>query len=136
MGLREVLAIGSFLFKQEWHRWQPESIYPYLHPKINYFNHLQLNLGVIKVQFRLMSIKPVPVICFCLVIPTPIRRFFVHKHNTRFLVFVGRIAPYIIIFVSGTRSCCARFLKPIMLVRSVVEYQLNDHFYAAMVCFF
>ena len=72
MSLWKVFTTGSLLFKQEWHGRQSESIDPYLQPKISDLDQFKLNLRIVKIQFRLVPVEPMPVVSLGFLVPRPV----------------------------------------------------------------
>ena len=66
-------------------------------------------------------------------IPCPVRLLGVGEDNARRAQLVVVIAPHIAVALGGTRRGLARRLKPGMLVRGVVDHQLDHHLHVATV---
>src|SRR5271165_2021652 len=80
-----------------------------------------------------MRKEPVPEIGFGNRIVGPIAYLVIFEDYSRFLIFLGIMRPHIVITPRVSRRCSARFLKPDMLIASVVQYELGDHAQAVFV---
>src|SRR5688500_17659583 len=56
VGLGKVLTTCAFFLKQESNGWETKSIDTHLQPEVGNFGHLELNLRIFIVQFRLKTI--------------------------------------------------------------------------------
>src|SRR5205814_5871781 len=79
----------------------------------------------------LAGVEPVPVIGLRYRIPAPVRHFGIEKDDARFLEFIASVAPHIIVALWGTARRVAGALKPGVLVRAVVDDQLDNNADAA-----
>ena len=127
MGFRQVLAVGSLSFIEIGHRVQPQPIYPLIQPKVHHLEQGFFDVGIIKIEIGLMGIKTVPIVGFGNGIPRPVRGLKILKDNPGFLIFFRGVAPDIKIPLGTAGWSLSRPLKPGMLVRGVVEHELDDH---------
>ena len=149
MRFREILTVGVFAFVKIRHRVQTKTIYTHGQPEVADLLHGIVDSRIIKVQVRLVRIKPVPIVCFCNRVPRPVRCFEVFENNSRILVFFWCIAPDVevlvgkIVTVAGAgdpgRSCATgvtdsgcsygatRLLEPWILIGSMIDHQFGDH---------
>ena len=88
---------------------------------------------VIEIQVGLMRVEAVPVISLRYRIPRPVRCFEILKDDPRFLVFFRCIAPNIDVALRRARRGATRFLKPRVVIGSVIDDELCDHFESAFV---
>src|SRR5262245_32791424 len=79
-----------------------------------------------------MTEEPVPVELARLLVPGPVRPLGVEKNYPRAGVFQVRLAPDVPVALRRIDRT-ARFAEPGVLVRSVVEHQVDDHPHAARV---
>ncbi len=149
MRLREILTVGVFAFVKIRYRVQTKTIHTHGQPEVADLLQGIVDSRIIKVQVRLVRIKPVPIVCFCNRVPRPVRCFEVFENNSRILVFFWCIAPHIevlvrkIVTVAGVgdpgRPCAAgatdsgysygatRLLEPRILIGSVIDHEFGDH---------
>ncbi len=74
-----------------------------------------------------MGVEPVPVVRLGHRIPGPVGRFEVLENDPRVLVLVGCVTPDVEVPPGGARLGPARPLEPGVLVRGMVQDQLDDH---------
>ena len=92
-----------------------------------------MHLRVIEIQIGLMRVEAVPVISLRHRIPRPVGGLEILENDARFLVLLRRIAPDIQIAFRRARRGAARFLKPRVVIGSVIDDELYDHFESAFV---
>ncbi len=130
--LGQILAVGSVALDQVRNRVQPEPVHPDIEPELHHPPHGLEHGGIVVVQIRLVAEKAVPVIGFRDRVPRPVGHFRVQKNDAGVLVAVVGVAPHIPIAL-GIVARAARFLKPRVLVRGVIQHQLDDHPDSALV---
>src|SRR5262249_10928721 len=89
---------------------------------------------VVEIQVGLMRIEAMPVVRLGNRVPGPVRGFRVDKNDPRVGMGLVVVRPYVIAPRRGAGLCRAGTLKPGMLVRGVVDDQLADDAYVALVC--
>src|SRR4029079_16537276 len=131
MRFREVLSIGSFSLKQVRHSIQPKTINTHTTPKINYLKNFVLDFWVVIIKIGLMLKEAMPVILLRHLIPCPVTALKILENNSNIFIFRRIITPHIVIPFVGIsrRSPCS--LKPMMLIRSMIDDELRDHFQVA-----
>src|SRR4029077_16931955 len=129
----QILAAGVFSLVKVRDSVKTKSVYAQPQPEIANFLHGIMYRRVIKVQIRLMRVEAMPIIGFRDRVPRPVRGFEVFKNDSRILVFFGRVAPHIEVFVSkivagdaGGGYSPTRLLKPRILIGSVIDDQLRN----------
>ena len=127
VGIREVLAIRTIALVQVWHRVQSHAIHTHSEPKVDDGQQAAPDIGALKIQIRLVMIKPVPVILARNRIPSPVGAFEIFEYDARFFVFIRCVVPYIELARRTSRPRSSGALEPGMLVRGVVEHQLRYH---------
>ena len=88
---------------------------------------------IVKIQVRLVGKEAVPVVGLGFGIPGPVGFLRVGEDDARVLIFLVRVAPHVKFPLGRTWRRSARPLKPRMLVRRVVDYQLDHHLQSALV---
>src|SRR5579885_3587854 len=127
MGLGEVFAIGAFPLIEVGYRVQAQAVYSHAKPEVQCLEHGPMDLGILKVQVRLVRIKAVPEVGAGHRIPGPIRVLEILEDDPRFLVLLGGITPDVEISSHAVRWCIAGTLKPGMLCRGVIDDEFGDH---------
>ena len=80
---------------------------------------------VVVVEIGLMAVETVPVVAPRDRIPAPVRIVTILEDHPRSGIFFGRVAPHVV-FVIRRVAVAAGFLKPRMLIRSVIQHQVAD----------
>src|SRR5580704_10803702 len=111
MGLREILAAGSFPFDKVRDRVKPQTVDTEIETEIEDFVRRGFHLRIVVVQIGLMRKESVPEIGFGNRIVGPIAYLVVFKDYPRFRIFLRIMGPYIVITprISSRRS--PRLLK-------------------------
>ncbi len=79
-----------------------------------------------------MAEEAMPVECSGLLIPRPVRLLGVSEDDPRVGILLIRLTPDVPMTL-GRIGRAARFLKPRMLIRGVIEHQIRNHPDAALV---
>src|SRR2546423_5327696 len=82
-----------------------------------------MDFRVVIIQIGLVTKKSVPVKATRFLVPSPVRVLSVCEDDSRFLIFIRRIAPNIPVSLRRIGRL-ARLLKPGVLIRSVVNDQV------------
>ena len=128
--LRKVLVRRSFALEKIGDGIDAKTIDAMVEPKGDDVEDRFLNGGIIEVEIGLMAEEAMPVILPGDRIPGPVGRIGVIEDDARAQVFLIGIAPDVEIPIGRIRIA-ARFLKPWMLIRRVIENQIGDDANAA-----
>jgi hypothetical protein len=134
VGLRQVFVAGSFALDQVRHRVEAQPVDAEVEPEPHDAQHLLQYPRVVEIQVGLMRIKAVPVIGLGHRVPGPVRGFRVDEYDPGVGIGLVVVRPHVIAPRSGARLCRAGALKPPMLVRGVVDDELGDDAYVALMC--
>ena len=124
--LRQVLAVGALLLVEVGHRVQPQPVHAQVEPEIHHLDHRLVHFRALVVQVRLMGEEPVPVVGPRHGVPGPVRGLHVLEDDPRLLVLVGRAAPRVELSPPAVGRRAPRALKPLVLIRGVVQDQFSD----------
>src|SRR6516225_2998342 len=133
MRFRKVFATGSVALNKVRNRVHPQPIDAHIQPVAHHLQDFLDHSGIIEVQIGLVREKAVPKILLGYRIPRPIGSLRVRKYNSRALVLLFCIAPYIKVALRRTAGRLTGRLKPRMLIGSVVHDQLDHHLETAVV---
>ncbi|MNI03048.1 hypothetical protein D3C73_559410 [compost metagenome] len=136
MRFGQVLVIRALALDQIGDRVQPKSVDAGIGPITHHLQKLFQHGRIVEVEIRLMRIKPMPVIRAGHRIPGPVRLFRIEKDDPGFGEFLVSIGPDIEIPFRRTRRRMSRPLEPGMLIRRVVDDELDDDPDSALVCGF
>ena len=128
VGFRQVLTVGAFLLVKVGNRVQPQSVHSHLEPEIEGIEYGLVDLGILKVQIRLVGVKTVPVIGLGNRVPCPVAGFKILENDAGFGVFCRCVAPDIEVSPRTAGFGPAGALKPGMLIGGVIDHQFRDHF--------
>ena len=132
MGLRQVLAIGALLLVEVGHRIQPQPVHAQVEPEIHHFEHRLMHFRILIIQVRLVRKEPVPVVGSRHWVPGPVRGFHILENDPRLRVLVGRAAPRVEPSPPALGRRQSRALKPLVLIRGMVQDQFSDDSQAAV----
>ena len=104
MRLGQILAVRVFPFVKVRDGIEPKPVHTHRQPEIADLLHGIVHGRIIKIQVRLMRIKPMPVVGFRERVPRPVRCFEIFEDDSRVLVFFRRVAPDIEVLVSEVSS--------------------------------
>ncbi len=135
VGLRQVLVVGAFAFDQIGNRIEPEAVDAHIEPETHDTKNRLEHMRIVEIQVRLMAEKAVPVMRLRRAVPGPVRRFRIGENDARARVFVGIVAPHIVVALGRTLRRAPRRLEPGVLVRGVIDDEFGDDLQAAAVCF-
>ena len=125
MGLREVFAVGSLFLEQVGHRVEPESIDAPPCPESGHIKDRLLNRRVLIVEIRLMGKEPMPEELLTYRIERPVAFLGIDEDDAGIAILEIVILPHVEIAVRP-RGIGSRGLKPRVLIRRVVDNQIND----------
>ncbi len=100
MRLSQVLTISVFPFVQVRDSIETKPVYTHGQPEVADLLHGIMHGRIIKIQIRLMRIKPMPIVRFCEGVPRPVRCFKIFEDDSRVLEFLRSVAPDIEVLVS------------------------------------
>ena len=123
---RKIFAGFSFALDQIGNGIKTEAVGTDIQPELHQLPHGFPDRGIVIVQVRLMTKEPVPVVLLGDWIPGPVGHLRIQKNDARGSVRGIGFAPHVpVAFRIVARA--ARFLKPGMLVGSMVENHFHDH---------
>ena len=136
VGFGEILAVGPLALDQIRNRIQPQGIHSHIQPEPHHLEHFVQHQRVVEVQVRLVRKKTVPVVGIGLYVPGPVGLLGIGENDAGFPVFLIALAPDVELPFRRTGRSLPRPLKPRMLVRSVVDDELDQYLDVAFVrCF-
>src|SRR5438105_9601736 len=135
MRFREIFTIRSFPLEQIRHRIQTKAVNADITPEINYLENFLLHPWVIIIEIGLVMKKTMPVILLSHFVPTPVAGFEILENDPNIFVLRGVIAPNVIVSLFRTFGGISRGLEPPVLIRSMIDDELRDHFDITSVCF-
>ncbi len=100
MRLSQILTVRVFAFVQVRDGIETKSIHAHGQPEVAHLLHGIVHGRIIKIQIRLMRIKPMPIVRFCDGVPRPVRCFEIFEDDSRVLEFLRSVAPDIEVLVS------------------------------------
>ena len=124
--LRQVLAVGALLLVEVGHRVQPQPVHAQVEPEVHHPDDRLMHFGILVIQVRLVRKEPVPVIGPRHGVPGPVRGLHILEDDPRLLVLVGRAAPDVEPSPPAVGRRPPRALKPLVLIRGVVQDQFSD----------
>ncbi len=122
----QVLARGALALDEIGHGVDAKAVDAEIEPELHHLPDLFAHGGVVVVEIRLMAEEPVPVVGLRHRIPRPVRELGVDEDDADAAVAIVGVAPHVPVaarIVGGA----ARLLKPRVLIRRVIEDQLDDH---------
>src|SRR5947208_10484697 len=110
---------------------ETKSIDPGVEPEIQDVLDLVDDTRIVEIEVGLAGVKAMPIIRLRDRIPAPVRHFGIEKDDARFLEFIASVAPHVIVALWGTARRIAGALEPGVLVRAVIDDQLDNNADAA-----
>ena len=132
VGFGQILAIGTFALNQVRHGIEPETVHPHVEPELHDAPHGFAHGRVVVIEVGLMAEEAVPVILLRNRVPRPVGEFRIQEDDAGAAIPGIGIAPDVPVAL-GVIVRTARFLKPGVLVRGVVQHHLNDDANSALV---
>ena len=129
--LAQILTVSAVALDEIGNRVQSKPIDAEIEPELQDLFDLANDARIVEIEVGLAGVEPVPVIGLRYRIPAPVRHFGIEKDDARFLEFIASVAPHVIVALRGTARCVAGALKPGVLVRAVVDDQLDNNADAA-----
>ena len=123
---RQVLAVGALLFEEVGDGVRAEAVDALVQPEPDDVEEGLDDLGVLEVQVRLVAEEAVPEELPADRVERPVGFLGVHEDDAGVLVLLVRVAPHVEV-AEGTVGVLAGFLEPGVLVRGVVQRQVDDH---------
>jgi hypothetical protein len=119
--------------EHERHSIHPEPVDAQLHPKAGDPLDLGPHPGVRDVEIGLVGEEVMEVVLTGFSVSSPNALLGFGEHERQVLVLDGLFSPDVIVSILGLRVA-ARLLKPRMLIRGVVDHEINDHSHPSLVC--
>src|SRR5207253_7662547 len=105
---------------------EAHSVDTHVHPEVEGIEERLFDLRVVEVEVWLMGVEPVQVISVGDIVQGPVRSLEVLEDDSRVLVLLVRLAPYVEVALRAARPRAPRALEPRVLVRCVVAHELVD----------
>ena len=121
----QVLTIRALAFHQIRNGVETETVDTDLEPELHDIPHLLEDGGVVIVEIGLMAEEAMPVIRLRDGVPGPVGEFGVDEIDACASIAGVGVAPDVPV-AAGVVLRASRFLKPGVLVRSMVQHQFND----------
>ena len=128
MGFRQVLAVGSFALEEIRNGVQTQPVHAHRKPVFQHLKYRFPHLRIVVIQVGLMAVEAMPIVSLGHGIPGPVGGLEILEDNAGLLVFLGHVAPDVVVAVPAPRFGPPRPLKPGMLVGRVVDDQFRNHF--------
>ena len=133
VGFREILAARAVALDQVGNGIQAKRVHPLVEPEAHGVDHLADHLGIVEVEVRLVREEAVPEVGLGHRIPGPVRLLRVGEDDAGVLVLLVGVAPDVVVALLRAGRGQARRLEPRVLVRGVVDHQLDHDLHAARV---
>ena len=122
---RQVLARRALALDEVRDRVDAKPVDAEVQPELHHLPDFFANRRVVVVEVRLMAEEPVPVVRLRDRIPGPVRELGVDEDDADAAIAIVGVAPDVPIAARVVRGA-ARFLKPGVLIRRVVQHELDD----------
>ncbi len=124
--LRQVLARCALALDQVGHRVHAKAVDAEIQPKLHDRPDRFANCRIVVVQVRLVAEEPVPVVGLRDRVPGPVRELGVEKDEANAAIAIVGLAPHVPVPTRIVRRA-ARFDEPRVLIRRVIQDELDDH---------
>src|SRR5262249_24753479 len=124
--LRQVLVVGSLALAQVRDGVEPEPVYAHVEPAAHHLYHRPQHARIVVIEIGLVAEEAVPIIGAGDRIPGPVGFLGVVEDDARAEIALIAVAPDIPIARVGMRSAAPGALEPRMLIRGVVDDELDD----------
>ncbi len=131
--LRQVLVAGALAHAQVGDRVEPQRVDAAIEPEPQHVDHRLDDRRVVVIEIGLMREEAVPVVLAGDRIPGPVRLLGVGEDDPRLGKLLVGVAPDVEVALGRSGRRVARALEPRMLVRGVVDDQLDQDLEAARV---
>jgi len=126
----QILAIGPLALIEIGHSVGTKTVDTQIQPKTDDVEHLLMDDRVVVIQIGLAGVKAVPKVLPGDFVIGPVRRLHIQKDDTRFGVFLRRVAPYEVIPI-GRVAVGPGGLEPGVLLGTMVHHQIGHDAKAA-----
>jgi hypothetical protein len=135
VGFGEVFAGGAFAFEEVGDGIEAEAIDAEVKPEVEGLEHGAVDGWMIVIEVGLVRVEAVPEVGVGDGVPGPVGGFGIFEDDAGALVFVGGIAPDVIIAPAGAGFGAAGALEPWVLVGGMVKDEFGDDAEAAAMGF-
>src|SRR5579864_528613 len=126
MSLGQVFVARALALAKIGDRVETETVDTEVEPKPHRIQHRPHDVGTIEIEIGLMREEAMPIEGRCFLIPGPIRFLGIGENDPRAFVFLVGVAPDIEIARDRIGPCLACALKPRVLIRGVIDDELDD----------
>ena len=125
--LRQVLVVRALAHAQVRHRVEPQRVDAEVEPELHHVDHRVDDRRVVVIEIGLVREEAVPVVLPGDRIVGPVRFLGVGEDDPRLRKLLVGVAPDVELALGRSRRRVPRALEPRMLVRRVVDDQLDQH---------
>ena len=131
--LAQQLDDGAVALDQIGNRVEPQRIHAQVEPEAHAVDDLAHHLGVVVVEVRLVREEAVPEVRLGHRVPGPVRLLGVGEDDARVLILLIGVAPDVVVALLRSGRRLPRDLEPRVLVRGVIDDQLDHDLHPARV---
>ena len=125
--LGQVLVVGAFAHAQVRHRVEPQRVDAEIEPELHHVDHRVDDRRVVVIEVGLVREEAVPVVLAGDRVVGPVRLLGVGEDDPRLGELLVGVAPDVELALGRSRRRVPRALEPRMLIRGVVDDQLDQH---------